>query len=211
MAIAPLSQARRRAFELAIDLGERAFSLLLFAGMAARLTQAPTFRLWDGLTLASEAMVVAFILTRRLARNVSTHPADWLIALAGTGAPMLVRGGGAPLAPPMVVLGLMICGLTFSIWAKLTLRRSFGLAAANRGIVEGGPYELVRHPIYAGYIAIYIGFLLAHPTAWNLGVYAVTVSLLIVRILAEEQVLRRDLAYRGLMGRVRYRLAPGVF
>ena len=38
------------------------------------------------------------------------------------------------------------------IAGKVVLGRSFGLVPANRGIVARGPYLLVRHPIYAGYL-----------------------------------------------------------
>jgi len=211
MAAKPLEDTWRRRLELAMDLGERTFSVLLFAGMVVRITLSPAFHLWDALVLLSEGLVVAFIVFRRLAVNVSSRPMDWLVALVGTGAPMLVRVGGHAVGPPAVAVFLMTGGLLFSIWAKLILRRSFGLAAANRGVVDAGPYGFVRHPIYAGYIVVYIGFLLANPTAWNAGVYALTVGLLIIRILAEERVLKLDIAYSALMSRVRYRLAPGVF
>ena len=200
MAVKPLEDTPRRRLELAMDLGERTFSVLLFAGMVVRITLSPAFHLWDALVLLSEGLVVAFIVFRRLAVNVSSRPMD-----------LLVRVGGHAVGPPAVAVFLMTGGLLFSIWAKLILRRSFGLAAANRGVVDAGPYGFVRHPIYAGYIVVYIGFLLANPTAWNAGVYALTVGLLIIRILAEERVLKLDIAYSALMSRVRYRLAPGVF
>ena len=95
--------------------------------------------------------------------------------------------------------------------AKLTLRRSFGVVAANRGVKASGPYRLVRHPMYAGYALTHVGFLLAGPTLWNLAIYGATLAIAVRRIIAEERVLRRDSAYRALADRVRYRLLPFVF
>ena len=43
-------------------------------------------------------------------------------------------------------------GLAVVIVGKMTLGRSFGVVPANRGVVVGGPYRLVRHPIYTGYL-----------------------------------------------------------
>lgn len=105
----------------------------------------------------------------------------------------------------------MTVGLVVSVAAKLTLRRSFGLVAANRGVIVSGPYRLVRHPMYAGYLMIHVGYLLSGPNAWNVFIYALTTGLQIVRILAEERVLKADPLYQQLCLKVRYRLVPLVF
>lgn len=201
----------RKALRLIMDLGERAFSLSLFVSFAVRMSHALVLRPWDGLIIVSEALVVVFMLTRRLAKDVSMNFSDWAVALLGTAAPMLVRPGGHTLVPPVVGMALMLFGVLFSIWGKLILRRGFGLAAANRGVVRSGAYRIVRHPIYAGYVVIYIGFFVVNPTAWNAAVYASVATLLALRILAEERVLARDPAYAAFMTEVRYRLVPGLF
>ena len=125
--------------------------------------------------------------------------------------PMLLRAGGKPPLPAVIGTVLMCCGLAFAIWAKATLRQSFGIAAANRGPVSSGPYRFIRHPIYAGYILVYVGYSLNNPLAWNLVVYAITIGLQVMRILAEERVLGADQGYSRYQSIVRYRLLPGVF
>lgn len=211
MSTAPLGDTLQRRLKLVMDIGERCFSIILFSGMVMRITHSPAFRPWDALALISEGLVVSFIVFRRGTEAVSTRPLDWLVAFAGTAAPMFVRVGGHALAPPAAVTAIMLAGMLFAIWGKLILRRSFGLAAANRGVVDSGPYAFIRHPIYAGYLILYVGFFLANPLAWNAAVYSATLALLVLRVLAEERVLERDTAYATFMGRVRYRLAPGVF
>jgi protein-S-isoprenylcysteine O-methyltransferase Ste14 len=109
------------------------------------------------------------------------------------------------------VVALMAGGFLLQVAAKLTLRRSFGVVAANRGVKASGPYRLVRHPMYAGYILTQLGFLLAAPVLWNLLVYAVLWSFQVLRIRAEERVLRQDPAYQALAGQVRWRLIPGLY
>ncbi len=106
---------------------------------------------------------------------------------------------------------MMVTGLALAIVAKLTIRRSFGVAAANRGVVLARPYRFVRHPMYAGYILVYAGILLNNPLAWNLVIYLFTITLLVARIFAEEKLLANDPAYAAFMGRVHYRLLPGIF
>jgi protein-S-isoprenylcysteine O-methyltransferase Ste14 len=202
---------RRLRLERALDLGERAFVVLMFAGLVARMAPAIAARPWNALLLTSEGLVTVFILIRRRPTAVSLRPLDWFAALIGTTAPLLVRPGGHAIAPGNVATALMLFGLGFSIWAKLTLRRSFALAAANRGVVGAGPYAFVRHPMYCAYMINYIGFFLANPLPWNAVFYLIAFVLMIVRILAEERVLAQDPAYAAYMERVRYRLAPGLF
>ena len=164
------------------------------------------------LLLISESMVVLFILLRRPTDTISRRGMDWAVGMAGTLLPLLaIAPRGAALAPSLVVEGLMILGFVLQISAKLTLRRSFGVVAANRGVKASGPYRLLRHPMYAGYALTHIGFLLAGPTLWNLAVYAGTVALQVRRILAEERVLGQDPAYQAFAAKTRHRLLPFVF
>jgi protein-S-isoprenylcysteine O-methyltransferase Ste14 len=95
--------------------------------------------------------------------------------------------------------------------AKLTLRRSFGAVAANRGVKASGPYRFVRHPMYLGYILSQAGILLAGATIRNILVVASCWLFFVWRIEAEERLLAQDEAYRDFMARTRFRLVPGVF
>ncbi|MGC1375826.1 MAG: methyltransferase [Anaerolineales bacterium] len=154
---------------------------------------------------------MSFIIIRRDALMVTTRPLDWLVALISTALPMLIRAGGTSLTPTVIGTTFMLIGLLFSIRSKLTLGRSFGLAAANRGLVHSGPYAVIRHPIYAGYILGYVGFLLNNPLSWNFASYVVAISLFVWRIMAEERVLSQDPNFVAYMHRVPYRLVPGLF
>jgi protein-S-isoprenylcysteine O-methyltransferase Ste14 len=133
------------------------------------------------------------------------------IALVGTTAGLLVQPGGDNLGPAWAGGLIMLIGGLLSIAAKVSLNRSFGLTAANRGIKRDGPYRFMRHPMYAGYMITQAGFFLANPTGWNLSVYAIAWGVQILRILAEEKVLNQDETYREYAGAVPFRLVPGVF
>jgi protein-S-isoprenylcysteine O-methyltransferase Ste14 len=163
------------------------------------------------LLLAGESSITAFTLVRRSTRDVTVQPLDWALGFAGTTLPLLVRPNDAPLISPSLILGVMLCGAVLQIAAKLFLRRSFGIVAANRGVKIAGPYRVIRHPMYAGYMLTELGFLLGNPTAWNLAVYTLGWACQLGRILAEEHLLLRDQAYQVMVERVPYRLIPGVF
>ena len=162
--------------------------------------------------IMSEGVVVLFILLRRPTRDISRRLQDWALGLAGTLLPLLaIAPSGHSLMPIWLCEAVMLAGFALQMSAKLTLRRSFGVVAANRGVKASGPYRLVRHPMYAGYALTHVGFLLVGPTLWNLIIYGGTLTIAVHRILAEERVLGADPAYQAFRGRVRYRLLPGLF
>ena len=199
---------------LDLDLVEKFLVAAFMVVLAARLVPVviATGALPPLFLLISEGVVVLFILLRRPTRDISRRGQDWMLGLAGTLLPLLaIAPQGAPLLPIRICEAIMIAGFALQLSAKLTLRRSFGVVAANRGVKASGPYRLVRHPMYAGYALTHIGFLLAGPTLWNLAIYAAVLTIAVRRIVAEERVLREDAAYRALAEKVRYRLLPLVF
>ena len=79
-------------------------------------------------------------------------------------------------------------------------------------VIDGGPYALVRHPMYAAAILYLFGMPLLLGSAYGLmapPLFIVGVSL---RAIGEERTLARELpGYADYMTRVRYRLIPGVW
>jgi len=80
-------------------------------------------------------------------------------------------------------------------------------------IVSGGPYRLVLHPTYLGYLATHVGILLTNWSHWNTTIYIFIIIYFfqISRILAEERILSEDESYGAYHHRVRYRMIPLVF
>lgn len=195
-----------------LDLSEQVAVLALYVWFVARLwpDEFSPANWYPVLILLSEGLVVLLLLIRRPTDRISISLSDWAIAAAGTFLTLLVDKGGTPLLGDLGAV-LILIGLAIHVGAKLSLRRSFGLVAANRGVKIGGLYRLVRHPMYAGYMLSHVGFLLIAPLPWNFAIYAAAWGLLIARIYAEERVLSEDPQYQAFKSRVRYRLLPGVF
>lgn len=164
------------------------------------------------LLVVGEALVVVLTVVRRKATLVDrSAAAACMTALSLAGPPMLRAGHGAALAPDMVTALFSAIGVTIVVIGKMSLGRSFGVVPANRGVVVRGPYEFVRHPIYAGYLVTHTAFLAANPTRWNAAVLIVADVALVIRALMEERVLRTDAAYQSYCQRVAWHLLPGVF
>ena len=102
-------------------------------------------------------------------------------------------------------------GFAIHFSAKLALRRSFGVIAANRGVKRSGPYRLVRHPMYLGYIITQVGILLAGPTVANGAVIGACWAFFVMRIVAEERVLLHNSAYQEFASNTRFRLIPRLY
>jgi protein-S-isoprenylcysteine O-methyltransferase Ste14 len=197
-----------------LDVFERCAMTLFYAAMVYRLLPhfVSTGNFVDLCMLVSDGASTLFVLTRRMSSSLSLRPSDWALTAAGTALPTLVLPAGpGALLPPFICSVVLAHGFVLQISAKLTLRRSFGLAPANRGVKTGGPYRLLRHPMYAGYFLTHVAFLGTYPGWWNFTVYALAVAAQCARLLAEERVLSRDPTYAGFMRATPYRVIPFVF
>ena len=199
---------------IVMDLLVRASVATLFALLSINLLAdfIRTGRVTGLLLLVSESMVIVLMIARRRARLVD-RSVDAAVAtmMSVAGPPLLRTADASGLVPDTVTALVSAAGLGLVIAGKLTLGRSFGIVPANRGVVVRGPYALVRHPIYAGYLITHAGFLIAHPTPWNVAIAVTADTALIVRALIEERVLSADLQYRSYCRRVGWHLVPGVF
>ena len=79
-------------------------------------------------------------------------------------------------------------------------------------VVSTGPYAVVRHPMYAAVLGMFLSTPVALGSWWALLPAVPMAALLCMRIRGEEQVLVRELeGYAAYMRTVRYRLLPGVW
>ncbi len=158
-----------------------------------------------------QALLVGMFLTRRRSEFTSSRPMDWVVATLGGWLPLVMRphesGGGIETLGAIVqVVGLSLVVISFS-----TLGRSFGVVAANRGLKVGGPYQIVRHPIYFAHAVTMTGFVLANLWWFNIAVLLTFSAFQVLRIIAEERVLIATSSYAAYKERVRYRLIPGLY
>jgi protein-S-isoprenylcysteine O-methyltransferase Ste14 len=84
---------------------------------------------------------------------------------------------------------IVIVGTLWTIWSLATLGRCFGLFPEVRGLVQRGPYRLVRHPVYLGELISAVGLLVAKPHPLIVLIFAAFVALQFGRTVYEEQAL----------------------
>lgn len=107
-------------------------------------------------------------------------------------------------------------GYALRIWSIRTLGRLFTMEIGIRGdhrLVESGPYRILRHPSYTGYLLMLAGFGVAARSWIALAVpLAITAVFLTFRIRAEERMLGEALGETYAEYRKRtWRLIPYLF
>ena len=119
--------------------------------------------------------------------------------------------------PVWLVICADVCallGYALVIWVFRTNRyasRVVEVSAAQQ-VISSGPYAVVRHPMYVGVILLYGAGPLALGSYWALLPGLVIIPVLAARIIAEEDLLVKDLAgYADYRQRVRWRLIPGIW
>ena len=171
--------------------------------------------------------------------NTSVADCIWLVGAAAMGMICLVRSAplnaitnfcsvaattGMILAPFLfirsadattglikeIAISLELLGVAMTQVSRLYMGRSFGLLPANRGIVTSGPFAIVRHPIYLGWILLSLGYVLTYPAARNVLAVLVAFPFMLWRIEQEEELLEQDSAYAAYHRRVPFRLIPGL-
>ena len=193
----------------AIRFAERIFLIFLSVSVILRLWPQMGTHPQVILFLFSELVGVAFILFQRRGQT-STDFYPVAVAFLGTCVSLLIVPQGTQLVSDAVSTTLVIAGAAIALGAKLSLRRSFGIVPANRGVKRGGLYRFVRHPMYSGYIVNQIGFLLLYFSMWNVAIYAVAWLAFLARAKEEEKFLLQDPEYQDYSAQVRARLVPGL-
>ena len=99
------------------------------------------------------------------------------------------------LATNPILLAVQVASVLLMIWARLTLGvRSFH-ATANPtagGLITGGPYRFVRHPMYAAILYFITAALVSHFSLVNALLVVVAAIGVSVRILGEERLLTQE-------------------
>jgi protein-S-isoprenylcysteine O-methyltransferase Ste14 len=202
---------RHAVVEVAARAGA-ATMLSLFAYAAITQWLAAPSRVTLVFLVVSACFTVGLSLVTRVPMKRDWRPFAFMCSMGGTYYFLAVRlAPGSQLVPEAVGAALQLLGIGWQLFAKGSLRRSFGILPANRGVVSRGAYRFVRHPMYLGYFITDIGFLLVNFGLQNLLVYGCQFALQVGRIVREEQLLSADEGYRTYKGRVRYRVIPGLF
>jgi len=104
-----------------------------------------------------------------------------------------------------MVWHVMMTNTYLSSWARLQEDR-------EQVVIQEGAYNHIRHPMYLGIMAAFLGIPLALGSWWAMIPSVVIVGLFVYRTDREDRMLMGGLAgYAEYSERVRYRLVPGIW
>jgi protein-S-isoprenylcysteine O-methyltransferase Ste14/uncharacterized membrane protein (UPF0127 family) len=161
--------------------------------------------------VAEELVLVGLFLTRRQTVALSSRPQDWLVGAVGTFGTLFLRPSDQSPVTAAISAPVQAIAFFLMLLGAASLGRSFGIVAANRGVQVRGLYRIVRHPIYAAHMLGDVGYLLAHPTAFNVACVLAVVLAQVVRARAEERLLSTDPGYVAYAEQVRWRFVPYLY
>lgn len=199
--------------------GRRFADFLLFGVTSAELVflflLTPAFSIVDWIYVSQNLLVLGISFMRRRPEAVDYSLPSSIAVFVSYAYPyaqvIYLRRTSGDLAWFEAGLVLVTFGACLSLATLLSLGRRFGVRPALRGLVTGGPYRFVRHPMYLSYMLADIGYNLQE---WNFGTLMLVTAgwaSLLYRIHAEERILSKDNGWPAYVASVRYRLLPGLW
>jgi protein-S-isoprenylcysteine O-methyltransferase Ste14 len=106
-----------------------------------------------------------------------------------------------PPAMPTYWLGLLMVavGLAFAVWARVHLGRNWSgqvTVKEDHELIRGGPYAIVRHPIYTGMLFAILGTAIAFGEWRGLIAFGLLTISLVPKLRMEERFMRETFGER---------------
>jgi protein-S-isoprenylcysteine O-methyltransferase Ste14 len=118
-------------------------------------------------------------------------PVEWLLPPALIALRVgEIEAGWLPVR--VVGLGVGLAGAALLVWASVLLGRFMMHEAAVRedhSLIERGPYRFVRHPVYAGYLALLLGSGVASLNVCLWLLWPVSLLGILIQAASEERLL----------------------
>jgi len=127
-----------------------------------------------------------------------------------------ILASGSLLVQSVPVLLTMIFGLLLIVWAILSIKLNKHHEEHHKlpkgyFLVTKGPYEIIRHPIYAGELLLLSGFVQWDPTLLRYIAFVVLFAALLLKMIHEEQVLEEKISGYMPYKKKTHKLIPYLF
>ena len=158
------------------------------------------------------------LLRKRLDAKEQQQEQKWVVALSGLMfiAVFVVAGlnrrfGWYMLPDWAIFVATIIFLVAYAMYAEV-MRENVWLSRTvevqeNQQVVSTGLYGVVRHPMYAATLLLFLSMPLVLASPWSFAIMLLYIPIIALRIRNEEQVLERELkGYTEYKQRVRYKV-----
>ncbi|MBR6034482.1 MAG: isoprenylcysteine carboxylmethyltransferase family protein [Paludibacteraceae bacterium] len=163
------------------------------------------------------------LLRKRLDAKEQQQEQKWVVALSGlmfisvfVVAGLNRRFGWFLLPDWAVYIATAIFLVAYAMYAEV-MRENVWLSRTvevqeNQQVVSTGLYGIVRHPMYAATLLLFLSMPLVLASPWSFFIMLLYIPIIALRIRNEEQVLERELkGYTEYKQRVRYKVIPFIW
>ena len=168
------------------------------------------------LAIAFFMFLIAYLYAIRL--QAVTRFAGFIPALTAVAGAFLVWGlillparVDLPVQIKLLAAALILIGNCGAIYAVRHLGRSFSILPEGRQLVQGGPYKIIRHPVYLAEAIATIGALIHFWSPTAIALVGTQFIIQLIRINYEEKVLRKTFPAYAEYARRTWRLIPGLY
>ena len=126
------------------------------------------------------------------------------------------RFGWSRVETPLVVVAALVLLVSYALYAEVMRENTYLSRTVevqeNQTVVSTGLYGIVRHPMYAVTVWLFLSIPVVLGSWWSLLCFSLYIAVIVVRIIHEEKVLEEGLSgYKEYKEKVRYRLLPFVW
>ena len=113
-------------------------------------------------------------------------------------------------------VGLMLLGSILFVWARRTLGRHYSghvSVKKEQELVQSGPYRIIRHPAYAGYLLMALGLAMGYSSVFGFAsILFMFLPAVVYRIRVEDRMLAKHFGtqFEEYIRRTK-RLLPGIW
>ncbi len=163
------------------------------------------------------------LLRKRLDAKEQQQEQKWVVALSGlmfiavfVVAGLSRRFGWYMLPDWAVLVATVVFLAAYALYAEV-MRENVWLSRTievqeNQQVVSTGLYGIVRHPMYAATLLLFLSMPLVLASPWSFAIMLLYIPIIALRIRNEEQVLERELkGYTDYKQRVRYKVIPFIW
>lgn len=126
------------------------------------------------------------------------------------------RFGWSFISTPVIIASSVILFIAYAMYAEVMRENAYLSRTVeiqeNQKVIDTGLYGIVRHPMYAATVWLFLAIPVVLGSWWSLFCFVPYVAVIIVRIQNEEKVLEQGLeGYAEYKMSVKYRIIPFIW